>query len=195
MQLSVKEVSESGSTYLPAQLIPRSHLPWQIIWSLTKFTQTEKLLRGFRNGLCQFFFGDGFMVFLFLFFFLNISVAYFCNWNVDMLFAKIFSSKCINLYCHNATSISMRNCLRVTRDELRKNLVLWVFLIFKLTWSNRMIWMCPTCILRPTKIIIIIKGAELKIEVCSVIKKKEEKERKKRKEQPQNFQSFHYQHK
>ena len=44
-----------------------------------------------------------------------------------------------------------------------------------------MIWMCPTCILRPTK--IIIKGAELKIEVCSVIKKKkEEKEKKERTE-------------
>ena len=41
--------------------------------------------------------------------------------------------------------------------------------------------MCPTCILRPTK--IIIKGAELKIKVCSVIKKKKkEKKRKKNKE-------------
>ena len=53
--------------------------------------------------------------------------------------------------------------------------------------------MCPTCILRPTK--IIIKGAELKIKVCSVIKKKKRKKRKerkikkekKRKEQPKKF--------
>ena len=40
--------------------------------------------------------------------------------------------------------------------------------------------MCPTCILRPTK--IIIKGAELKIKVCSVIFKKKRKKRKKNKE-------------
>ena len=38
--------------------------------------------------------------------------------------------------------------------------------------------MCPTCILRPTK--IIIKGAELKIKVCSVIKKKKKKKKKKK---------------
>ena len=41
--------------------------------------------------------------------------------------------------------------------------------------------MCPTCILRPTK--IIIKGAELKIKVCSVIKKKKKKERKEKNNQ------------
>ena len=40
--------------------------------------------------------------------------------------------------------------------------------------------MCPTCILRPTK--IIIRGAELKIKVCSVIKKKKKKKKKKNKE-------------
>ena len=43
-----------------------------------------------------------------------------------------------------------------------------------------MIWMCPTCILRPTK--IIIKGAELKIKVCSVIKKRKKIKNKERKE-------------
>ena len=49
--------------------------------------------------------------------------------------------------------------------------------------------MCSTCILRPTK--IIIKGAELKIKVCSVIKKnKKTKTNKERKEQPKNFDSF-----
>ena len=56
-----------------------------------------------------------------------------------------------------------------TRGELRKN-----------TWSDRMIWMCPTCIVRPTK--IIIKGVELKVNVCPVIKKKEEEEKKKKKQ-------------
>ena len=63
-----------------------------------------------------------------------------------------------------------------------------------------MIWMCPTCILRPTK--IIIKGAELKIKVCSVIEKKKEKKqkRKKNKERKEKnnqkkFDSFCYQHK
>ena len=55
----------------------------------------------------------------------------------------------------------------------------------KNTWSDRMIWMCPTYILRPTK--IIIKGVELKVKVkvCPVIKKEKEEEEEKQQQQQQ----------
>ena len=64
--------------------------------------------------------------------------------------------------------------------------------------------MCPTCILRPTK--IIIKGAESKIEVCSVIKKKKKKKKKKKRKEKKRKEKkrknnqkistrFRYQHK
>ena len=42
--------------------------------------------------------------------------------------------------------------------------------------------------LRPTK--IIIKGTELKIKVCSVIKKKKKKERKRKKEKKRTTKKF-----